>query len=420
MIDLSTPAKRAKLQPKGNGPHWKEPYYVSVAGPRGGVSLGWRPGAWIGRVSIDGKPVPEKIADADDPGVRGGISYKEAVELTLAWAKGKRANAVVQADAEEAEAKRVPTVGTALDAYIVSQYRKTDQRSAKATEQRLRKHVDERFAKLGLDRLKAKHIEDWRSRLQGLKPTSQNRLLNAVRAALNEAIIRHRGILPASIAMEVKVGTQRLSIEAGDRARSNVILTAAQVRKLIDAAYAEGDDLGHLILLASCTGARYGQLTAIRVGDLLEHRVMVPGARKGRSAKPRPPVAIELAPDMRAKLDAALYGRNDPDGILLLRWYFKKGSNGVRWERSHRAPWGPAIDIDQPWLKIAKAAGLPVGVSMYSLRHTSIVRALRLNMPVRMVAQWHDTSTEMIERHYGMHISDASRDLGRRAALSFA
>jgi hypothetical protein len=39
---------------------------------------------------------------------------------------------------------------------------------------------------------------------------------------------------------------------------------------------------------------------------------------------------------------------------------------------------------------------------------------------VRLVAASHDTSVEMIEAHYSAFIVDASQELARRAALSFA
>lgn len=53
----------------------------------------------------------------------------------------------------------------------------------------------------------------------------------------------------------------------------------------------------------------------------------------------------------------------------------------------------------------------------YALRHTSIMRGLKAGLPIRLVAANHDTSVEMIERHYGRFISDALDELAARAVI---
>jgi hypothetical protein len=56
-------------------------------------------------------------------------------------------------------------------------------------------------------------------------------------------------------------------------------------------------------------------------------------------------------------------------------------------------------------------------VTIYALRHTSIVRQLLANVPVRVVAALHDTSIVMIERNYSEYIADHSDDLARPTLL---
>lgn len=53
----------------------------------------------------------------------------------------------------------------------------------------------------------------------------------------------------------------------------------------------------------------------------------------------------------------------------------------------------------------------------YALRHSSIVRGIRANLPIRLVAALHDTSVEMIERHYAKWIVDGLDDLAARAVV---
>jgi hypothetical protein len=59
-------------------------------------------------------------------------------------------------------------------------------------------------------------------------------------------------------------------------------------------------------------------------------------------------------------------------------------------------------------------------VTIYALRHTSIVRQLLATVAVRVVASLHDTSIAMIERTYSRHIGDHSDALARGAMLDIA
>jgi hypothetical protein len=68
--------------------------------------------------------------------------------------------------------------------------------------------------------------------------------------------------------------------------------------------------------------------------------------------------------------------------------------------------------------KVVTAIGLdPADVTMYCLRHSSIVRMLLQNVPIRLVASLHNTSVAMIERHYSKYITEHSDDISRAALL---
>ena len=70
---------------------------------------------------------------------------------------------------------------------------------------------------------------------------------------------------------------------------------------------------------------------------------------------------------------------------------------------------------------MAKGCGLdPAEVTIYALRHSSIVRQLLAGVPVRIVAAGHDTSVVMIERTYSRYIGDHSDALARGAMLDMA
>jgi hypothetical protein len=60
----------------------------------------------------------------------------------------------------------------------------------------------------------------------------------------------------------------------------------------------------------------------------------------------------------------------------------------------------------------------PAEVTIYALRHSSIVRQLLAGIPIRVVAVSHDTSAGQIERTYSRHIDDHADALVRRALLA--
>jgi len=62
----------------------------------------------------------------------------------------------------------------------------------------------------------------------------------------------------------------------------------------------------------------------------------------------------------------------------------------------------------------------PTKVTLSSLRHSSIVRALLAGVPARVVAAQHDTSVPMLERTYSAYILDHSDAVARRALLDTA
>ena len=66
---------------------------------------------------------------------------------------------------------------------------------------------------------------------------------------------------------------------------------------------------------------------------------------------------------------------------------------------------------------IVSAIGADPDATMYALRHSSIVRMLKVNVPIRLVASLHNTSTKMIEKHYSKYITEHSDDISRHALL---
>ena len=174
----------------------------------------------------------------------------------------------------------------------------------------LKKHVlsDDTFAKTPLAKLTSEKIIAWRKRLApNLSGRSVNWILTVTRAALNYAADQHRRALPSNISVEIKVGTKAVPSDTNARKQ---ILVDADIRRLIAGAFAvdETGDFGRLILCLAATGARFSQVTRIRVADVQVERmrIMVPPARKGRAGKTPVPIAVPVGPDVIAGLQVAL------------------------------------------------------------------------------------------------------------------
>jgi hypothetical protein len=128
---------------------------------------------------------------------------------------------------------------------------------------------------------------------------------------------------------------------------------------------------------------------------------MMPSSRKGGKGRVsiRRPVAI--TPTLCAKLKAAASDRA-PDAPLLVR------GDGRAWNPN-------SLELCKLFAQVADR--LNIKQTAYCLRHSSIVRALLANVPTRIVAANHDTSTVQLERVYSHFISDHSDTISRRGLI---
>jgi integrase len=180
------------------------------------------------------------------------------------------------------------------------------------------------------------------------------------------------------------------------------------VRALVAAAYGEDDALGLLIEIAAVTGARVSQLARLEIADLqadrADPRLIMPSSRKGKGVKRISRAPVPITASLAARLRQAAEDRARTDPLLL---------------RADGAPWRPeTADYRLPFMNVVARAGLdPTVVTLYALRHSSIVRALLAGVPTRVVAAQHDTSVPMLEKTYSAHILDHSDGVGRRGLL---
>ena len=134
---------------------------------------------------------------------------------------------------------------------------------------------------------------------------------------------------------------------------------------------------------------------------------------------------VPIGADVLALLQPVMVGRTGQD-MLLTKWRWrqeagdKAAGRGPSWAKDSRVPWATAAELTRPWRKALALAKLPAAITPYRLRDASIIRGLAAGLPVRLVAQLHDTSAAMIEKHYSSHIADALSEVARRAVVPVA
>src|SRR5262249_41715454 len=244
---------------------------------------------------------------------------------------------------------------------------------------RLRHHLPPSLASKPVAMLSSRELHHWRDGL-GMKPATVNRTTRILKAACNLAS-RHDARITNTNAWKVGLA----SLRDAHRAR-NVILTDAQVLALIEAAYADDPAFGLLVETSATTGARPSQLVKLEVGDLQadrdDPRLMMPSSRKGHAGKRVERKPVPITPALALKLTGAAAGR-EVSAALLLR------TDGKPWSAT-------SADHRRPFEQAVARVGLKPSITFYSLRHSSIARALLAGVPVRIVAVAHDTSTLMI------------------------
>jgi integrase len=406
-------------------PITKRPTFESLGD---GISIGYRrnqgAGVWVAR-RADGKggKFEQRLGLADDYADADGTHI-------LSWAQAQ-AKAFEVAPMlglppapEPTPVKPPTTVATALDKYEADL--KTRGGDA-GNVHRLRLHVGQNLLDKAVTDLSSAELKDWRDGLAGkLAPATVNRTSNAFKAALNLAADNDDRVLTRN-AWEKGLK----ALPDAEEAR-NVILTDAEITAVVNAAYKQCDQIGRLVEVAAVTGARYVQICRLVVGDLQdgdgEPRLMMPTAKKGKGIKKFSRYAVPIPISLAKKLRQAA-GDRPVDAPLLLKPQRPQTDEEEK-AGTPAPPPGPWRKSDhyRPFSRAAKAAyKVKEGeepkrkditeVTIYSLRHSSIVRQLLAAVPVRVVAAGHDTSVAMIEKNYSKQIADHSDALVRAAML---
>jgi integrase len=342
----------------------------------------------------------KRIADADDFDESDGKSI-----LTFYEAQD-RAKQLARGGSAEADTTAPITVDRALDDYK----RDLIARGASAYNADYpRRQLTPNLSSKPVALLATRELRLWRDGLLSkVSAATINRINNGLCAGL-ELAAQHDPRIRNQDAWRVGLS----GLPDAQQAR-NVVLSDAKVLALIDGAYAKDQQLGLLIDVLATTGARPSQATRLRVEDLRDPdnrpKLMMPKSGKGggrnRSAKKEERYSVPITIALAKRLSAAAAGRA-ADAALLAR------ADGSSWGAVN-----PAANYRRAVREIVEAIGEDPGrITMYCLRHSSIVRMLLKNIPIRLAASLHDTSVGQIERNYSRFITEHHTDDLARASL---
>ncbi|MBR0710130.1 tyrosine-type recombinase/integrase [Bradyrhizobium liaoningense] len=251
-------------------------------------------------------------------------------------------------------------------------------------------------------------LKRWRDGLIGtMKPSTINRLCRCICAALALAA-QHDQRIKNGDAWEIGLA----GLPDAQEAR-NVVLSDDKVREFVAAAYRLDEKFGLLTDTLSVTGARPSQAVRLRVDDLHDHpvrpKLSMPKSAKGggrnRAQKKAERYSVPITTQLATRLKRAAKGRTGNEPLLLQ-------GDGLPWDKNPGQNYHRQVD------NVVTSIGLdPAEVTMYALRHSSIVRMLVRGVPIRLVASLHNTSVAMIEKHYSRHITEHSIDDIARTGL---
>jgi len=377
-MDLSRVIDREKLKCLAKGePHWQR--------IKPGCFVGFAPsakageGTWHGRAYDPDAQRYRRKSFGAFPQLAGNAKFaaakKEAEKLAELVEAGGHMRAKIEtvADACKEYAKTRPEAEKRFGRYV---------------------HADP-IAKVKLDKLRRRHVKEWRERLEAQPALVSRRKKGEPvhRARAASTVNRDMAVFRAALAKVLSPGApnseaawqEALKSTPNADGRRTLYLDRSQRRKLLEKTDAEAAPFVRALCLLPL---RPGALAALTAGDF-DKRTAELTIGKDKTGKPR---RIQL-PQEAAQLLADQAKNKLPGAALLMR------ANGKAWDKnSWKLPIAAAV----------AAAGLPDGATAYTLRHSTITDLVSAGLPLLTIAQISGTSAEMIERHYGHLASDAA------------
>lgn len=374
------------------------------------VALGYRRassgvGTWYGRWfnAETRKYELFRLADADD------VREPDGAEV-LSWGQAK-AKAELEARQRAAApiANAEYTVADAIDDYLKHLKADRGERARKNAAYVAERHIlPSRLARLKLTKLSRRDISVWRDSIAALPPmhrggkiakafsdltedelrarrATANRILTVLKAALNHAKREER------VSLDVWSAVRPFPLSGASR---DAYLTVDECERLINAC-----EPGFRLLVRAAlhTGARYRELTSMKVGDFDQAagKLVIRVTKNGHERRAR---LLEAGVEFFRQLTL---GR-ERDEFMFVR------ANGTRWNASQQS---------RPMREACAAARIPKTVSFHTLRHTVASQLAMAGVPMKVIAEvLGHRDSRIAEQHYA-HMSDDHIDAVVRAAL---
>lgn len=271
--------------------------------------------------------------------------------------------------------------------------------------QRFKRYIyDDTLGNIKLDKLRRRHLMDWRKRLID-KPSLVSRNKNSeqrVRQRAASTVNRDMAILRAALNKVKAHGTpntdaawqEALKAIPNANGQRNIYLDLGERRKLLEHLSLEAAPFFKALCLLPL---RPGAMAGLIVSDY-DKRTCELSIGKDKTGRPR---RIQLPHDA-----AQLFEKQTKDKLPSAPLFMR--SNGKQWDKeSWKRPIADAV----------KLAGFENGPTAYVLRHSTITDLVIAGLPLLTIAQISGTSAEMIERHYGHLKNDAAIEALNKLSL---
>jgi integrase len=384
-----------------------------------GAAIGYRKGAttgtWLVRVTdptAGGGYRQSALGRADDVLKADAVEvldYRQAESKAREWiARHHRVAAGLEPEMP-AGASKLYTVKEAVADYLAD-YAARGGKALKATQHAVNAHILPALGTLPVSRLSRERLKGWHRDLAAAparlrskngeqrhrdvaddpdaprrRRATANRILTIAKAALNHARAEGKALCPADAWSAVK--PFRESVKARVR-----YLIDDELTRLVNAC---PPDFRELVSGALLTGARYGELAAMRAGDF-DRQAGTVTIERSKGGKPR---HIALTEEGREFFDMMTAGRPGRARIFERQKIVKQATRTA-----------PAVTARVPWAKSDQfrfmrdacvVAQIAPPLTFHNLRHTYGSRLAMRGVPMGVIAaQLGHADTRMTERHY--------------------
>jgi integrase len=281
------------------------------------------------------------------------------------------------------------TVKQACENYIAKLSAEGKQSSIKGVEGRFRRWVyaNAKLSSTTLDKLTKTEIGEWRTKLSSTPIILQDKAKTTSKLRSASSLNRDMAVFKATLNLAFKDGhvasnsawAHKLLPIKNASNRRTCYLDLQQRKALIAEC---PDDLGKFIKGLSLVPLRPGALATLDVKDY-DHRLQELRVGKDKAGQER---------RMKLPASTADFFQTQTNGKIPEDPLFTQ-QNGKRWNKD---AW------KKPLKAAAKAARLPLTVTAYALRHSTITDLIAIHrLDTMTVARISGTSLVMIEKHYG-------------------